>query len=93
MRIINIEELREFVNQYPQARKPVTRWIDITIDANWTNFRDIRQTFNSADCVKGFVVFNIGGNLYRLIAKVKYEDQMVVIEDIFTHKEYDKWRP
>ncbi len=93
MRIINIEELKEFASKYAQARKPIIRWIDVTNGANWASFKDIRQTFNSADYVKGFVVFNIGGNLYRLITKVKYADQIVVVENIFTHKEYDTWRP
>jgi mRNA interferase HigB len=93
MRIINTEELKEFANQYAQARKPLIRWIDITTRSSWRDFKDVRQTFNSADYVKGFVVFDIGGNLYRLIAKVKYQDRIVVIENIFTHKEYDKWRP
>ena len=93
MRIINSEELRRFAKNYPSARKPLVRWIDITTDALWMNFNDVRQSFNSADYVKGFVVFNIGGNLYRLIARVKYQDQIVIVENIFTHKEYDKWQP
>ena len=93
MRIINIEDLREFAKQYAQSRKPIIRWIDITSEANWESFKDVRQTFNSADYVKGFVVFNIAGNLYRLVAKIKYQDQIAVVEGILTHREYDKWRP
>jgi len=35
-------------------------------------------------------VFNIGGNKYRLIARIDYRGQQVFILYILTHKEYDK---
>jgi mRNA interferase HigB len=35
-------------------------------------------------------VFNIGGNRYRLIARVEYEQQRVYIRHVLTHAEYDK---
>ena len=35
------------------------------------------------------MVFNIGGNKYRLIAQVYYNDAVVLIRHVLTHKEYD----
>lgn len=45
---------------------------------------------NTADFVGDLVVFDIGGNKYRLIAFVHYRQRAVYIKHILTHREYDK---
>jgi mRNA-degrading endonuclease HigB of HigAB toxin-antitoxin module len=35
-------------------------------------------------------MFNIGGNEYRLIARVDFEQQLLLIRAIPTHREYDR---
>ena len=37
------------------------------------------------------VVFDICRNKYRLWVKVSYKNEIVLIEKIGTHKEYEKW--
>jgi mRNA interferase HigB len=39
-------------------------------------------------------VFNIGGNKYRLITKIKYARQVIYIRRVLTHPEYskEKWK-
>jgi mRNA interferase HigB len=36
------------------------------------------------------VVFNIGGNAYRLVAAIHYNKQVVYVLRIMTHAEYDR---
>ena len=55
---------------------------------NWTSFANIRPTYPSADLVGNCVVFNIGGNNFRLIARVL--GYKVFVLKVMTHKEYDK---
>ena len=40
--------------------------------------------------VERYVVFNVGGNKYRLIAIVSYPKGKVYIQHVLTHKEYDR---
>lgn len=58
--------------------------------ANWKTLPELKQTFNSADHVEGRVAFNIGGNKYRLIAVIRYELSLVIIQRVLTHEEYDR---
>ena len=63
--------------------------------ADWDNPKDIIATFNSADILgKGSdrVVFNIGGNKYRIICKYFFGEQKVhlFIKWIGTHADYTK---
>jgi mRNA interferase HigB len=39
---------------------------------------------------ENYVIFNIKGNSYRLVVKVAYNSQTVLVKWIGTHAEYDK---
>ena len=62
----------------------------------WNNPNDVLNTFNFADIVKckpsNRIVFNVGGNKYRLIAGYYFGKSLVnlYIKFVGTHKEYDK---
>ncbi len=52
---------------------------------------DVRELYNHASILKNNrVVFNIGGNKYRLIVEFNYKMRSGYIRFIGTHKEYDK---
>ena len=61
---------------------------------NWDNWTDLKADFASASHVGNCVVFNIGGNKYRLITRVLYPSHKVFILKVMTHREYDdgKWK-
>jgi mRNA interferase HigB len=55
---------------------------------------DVRADFPHADAVDISMVFNLGGNKYRLVSVIKYRWRIVYIRHILTHAEYDegKWK-
>ena len=57
---------------------------------HWRNLAELKRTFSTADQVARLTVFNVGGNNYRLIARVEFERQEVYIRAVLTHAEYDK---
>ena len=61
---------------------------------SWQSWGDVRASFGNASIVGNCVVFNIGGNKYRLIARVLYASQKVFVLKVMTHREYDenKWK-
>lgn len=90
MHIISRKTLRAFWEQYPDSQTALTRWFKIVQKTNFSNFADLRSTFPTADLVGNFIVFNIGGNKYRLIASIHFNRSKIYIRHILTHKEYDK---
>ncbi len=58
--------------------------------SEFASFNALRNTFPSADKVGNLIVFNIGGNKYRLIASIHFNRGKVYVRHIFTHTEYDK---
>jgi mRNA interferase HigB len=90
--IINESELHELAKKHSNARKPLASWIDVTKVAVWKTFVELRETYRSADYVKDQVVFDLGGNNYRLISSIDYSAQCLYVLDIMTHAEYDRWK-
>ena len=89
--VISEKALREFWQQHADAKEPLKSWLTATRRAKWQNLTDVRQTFNSADVVGIYTIFNIKGNTYRLITAIHYNRQKVYIRHVFTHAEYDRW--
>ncbi|HTK75410.1 MAG TPA: type II toxin-antitoxin system HigB family toxin [Gemmataceae bacterium] len=94
MHVISRKKLREFCAEYPKAESPLRAWYQIAKRAEWENFAEIRKTFSTADAVGRFVVFNIGGNKYRLIAAIHFNRGKLYVRHVLTHAEYDegKWK-
>jgi len=85
--------------KHPKAKNPLERWYDVARAIHWKNFMEVSKTFGSADQTKvasghTVVIFDIGGNKYRMIAAIHYNIGRVFILQIMTHAEYDDntWR-
>lgn len=90
MHIITRKRIQEFISVYPDSQSSLDNWYRIVKEAEYTSFVELREHFRSADYVDGFVVFNISGNKYRLIAAIHFNRQKVFIRHILTHQEYDR---
>lgn len=94
MHIITRKRLAEFTVKHPDSKRALDTWYRIVKNAEYASFAEIRQHFGSADYVDGLIVFNIGGNKYRLIAAIHFNRKKLFIRDILTHADYDrdKWK-
>jgi mRNA interferase HigB len=91
MRIIKLKTLKEFWELRPDSEKALRAWYAEAKSADWNTSADIKALYNSASILKNFrVVFNICGNKYRMIVKIKYPFSTVYIRFLGTHKEYDQ---
>lgn len=90
MHIISRKTLKQFWEQYPDSQSSLSRWYKIVDKMEFSGFGELRQTFPSADKVGDLIVFNIGGNKYRLIASIHFNRNKVYIRHVLTHAEYDK---
>jgi mRNA interferase HigB len=93
VRVISRKALREFWAVHPAAQPPLLAWYKLATAAAWRTFAALRATFGSADRVGDCVVFDIGGNKFRLIGRVRYTTArlpgVVYVLKVMTHAEYD----
>ena len=91
MVIITKTTLEKYIRKHSLAAEPLNTWYDIVKKTDWSSFSDVRNTFNSADYVgNNRVIFNIKGNVFRLITLILFRSRTVFILWFGTHAEYDK---
>ena len=98
MRVISKARLRRFweLPAHRDAEGPLRAWHSHVSSKTvcWHSWADVKAQFGNASSVGNCVVFNVGGNKYRLVVRIIYVSQKVFILRVMTHKEYDggKWR-
>jgi mRNA interferase HigB len=90
MHVISRKTLRQFWEKHPDSKAALVRWHKIVSHSDYKSFNELRMTFPSADLVGNLIVFNIGGNKYRLIASVHFNRGKVYIRHVLTHAAYDR---
>jgi mRNA interferase HigB len=94
MRIIAKSTLREFWETHARgadAKAGLETWFVRAKHADWKSPADVKASFGDASILKGArVVFNIGGNKFRLVTAINYRGGAVYIRFVGTHREYDQ---
>jgi mRNA interferase HigB len=90
MHVVSHKAIRLFCMERPDAESAMDHWYQVAKRATWASFAEVKQSFNTADLVAPYVVFDIGGNKYRLIAEINFSRSVLFIRRILTHKEYVK---
>ena len=93
--LIRKDTIESYAVGNPGSRSPFAEWLTKLKYADWEKPTDIQATFGSADLFgksSSRVVFNIGGNNYRVICKYAFGDKQVhlFVFWIGTHAEYDE---
>lgn len=90
MRVIAKRTLRLFWEHHRDAQGPIKAWHAEVSKASWKTPQEVKAQFASASILKGSrVVFNIGGNKYRLVVVIDYGRQACFVKFVGTHEEYD----
>ena len=87
------QSILDYARDHANSRAAFSGWLTALGNADWDGPQDIRQTFRTVDIIASErVVFNIGGNNYRMICKYQFGKKYVhlFINWIGTHSEYTK---
>jgi len=93
MRVIAKSTLRAFWESSPgrrDAKGHLEAWHAEALKTHWQTPQEVKAQYRSASILKnGRVVFNIGGNKYRLVVAIDYERQACYVKFVGTHRQYD----
>lgn len=93
--LIRKSSINEFVKSNARSGSSFNQFLSIVKHADWDTPDDIKKTFGKRVdliCNGERVVFDIGGNKFRLICGIKFINKGVFlfVKFIGTHSEYDK---
>jgi mRNA interferase HigB len=91
--VIALRTLRHFWETHPQgsdARAALRAWHTEAARADWATPADVKGQYRNASVLKnGRVVFNIAGNMFRLVVRINHPYRVVYVRFVGTHAEYD----
>jgi mRNA interferase HigB len=88
---LNWHLLPRWEQAHRDAEQPLRTWVKVVKAARWTDPTAVKQMFGSVHILRdGRVVFDIGGNKYRLVVWVNYQYGVVYVRFIGTHRDYDR---
>ncbi len=91
MQLVNLKELEALKQSHADARGALDAWRAEVESAQWANPQDVKDRYSTASFLAGErIIFNIKGNSYRLVVKVRFRNGIVLIEWCGTHAEYAK---
>ncbi len=90
MHIISRKKILEFIEKEPKSETVLDEWYRRMKGLKAANLAELRRTFPAADIVGNCLVFNVGGNKYRIVTKISFTKATVYMRFVLTHSEYDK---
>ena len=90
MKVIQKKTILDAIKDHPEWGGALRAWYKIVKKEKWSNFPEIRLTFNTVSLVGTCIVFNVGGNKCRLVSYIRFTAKKVYILHILTHAEYDR---
>lgn len=91
MVVVSYGTIRDFILKHAGAKDALNNWYRLAERANWSNFHEVKEMFNSVDAIgNDRFVFNIKGNSYRLVVLIFFDIRTILIRFVATHAEYDK---
>lgn len=91
--LIKKQTIVEYALRNARSRASFEEWLEKLKNADWEKPTDMKETFSATDLLgksSNRIVFDIGGNAYRMICKYAFGDKHVhlFICWIGTHAEY-----
>ncbi len=92
--LIKKQTIEDYADKNARSKSSFNIWLSTIRYADWNEPADIVKTYDAADLLgksSNRVVFDIGGNNYRMICKYIFGDKQVhlFVCWIGTHSEYD----
>jgi len=95
VQVIAKRTLRQFWQRHARAETTLRAWHATVSRSQWSGPADVKTEFGATVDFIGDnrLIFDVGGNRYRLIVHVSYTYKRILVKFVGTHAEYDRIDP
>jgi len=90
LHVISYKTLREFADKHGDSMAPLKTWYEVAGRATWRDIVSVGAVYPHADAVGKCTVFNVGGNVFRLVVQIDFDAQVIYVKKVMTHAEYSR---
>lgn len=93
MKILGRDKLTSFLAKHTDARSWIRSWLAEVELARWKTPNELKDRYPKASILPNDrgIIFDVKGNDYRMHVRVNFQQGIVVVVQVGTHREYDKW--
>ena len=81
-------QIRRFADNHADAARELVRWHKTARSCHWHDILEVRMLFPDADQWGNLLIFNIRHNSFRLIVKVDFQANLILVKEFLTHTQY-----
>ncbi|NYT46717.1 MAG: type II toxin-antitoxin system HigB family toxin [Candidatus Methanofishera endochildressiae] len=93
MRVIAKSTIKNFWENpiYSDSQAALESWYEEVLKADCSSPQMLKDQYRNASiCANNRVIFNIGGNKYRLVVEIQYQASIFWVKFIGTYVQYDQ---
>jgi mRNA interferase HigB len=92
MTVLGETRIADFIRKHERSHKALARFLDIARAATWQHIPDLKTTLPTTDydAETQTYIFDIGGNKYCLLAAIDFEEQILSVQSVMTHEQYNR---
>ena len=90
MKVTSRYNVLKAARRHSNSVAPVMRWLTVITAAECGSLAHLRKFYPSADQVGKTLIFNVGGNNYRLMCCVSLEMRRLFFRALLSRAEYDR---
>ena len=92
MQILGKKKAYDFGKKHSDCKKAIESLMLEIEESDWKTPSDVIARYPKASIIgNNNVVFDLCGNKYRIWLKITYQNGIIIIINIDTHKNYDSW--
>ena len=92
MKVYGIKRIEDYYRTHQESERPLRSWQKEIQTGDWSTPNELKDHYPRGSHLKGKrFIFRMSPNNLRVVTKIDYLRRILIVTDVMTHAEYEKW--